>query len=101
MPSVRASSPILARSVRRPSTGVRSSLKSPVCNNDALGCVHGDGMGVGHAVGDRDELDIERADLHPFVVGDDAELGVAEQAGLFDAVAGEAERHGRAVDRHG
>ena len=37
MPSVLASWPMRARSVRRPSTGVRSSLKSPVCRMTPCG----------------------------------------------------------------
>ena len=82
-----------ARSVRRPSTGREVELEVAGVQDDALRRVHGDGVGVGHAVGDGDELDVERADLHPLAVGDDAQLGAAEQAGLLDAVAGEAERH--------
>ena len=64
------SAPMRARSVRRPSTGVRSSLKSPECRITPCGRVHGDGEGVGHRVGDRDELDVERPDLAPLAVGD-------------------------------
>ena len=37
IPSVRASSPMRARSVRRSSTGVRSSLKSPECSTTPCG----------------------------------------------------------------
>ncbi len=37
MPSVVAIVPMRARSVRRPSTGVRSSLKSPVCRMTPCG----------------------------------------------------------------
>ena len=75
-------------------------LEVAAVQHDPLRRVHGDGVGVRDAVGHRDELDVERADLHPLVVGDDTQLGVAEEAGFLDAVAGEAERHRRAVDRH-
>ena len=75
-------------------------LEVSAVQDDTLGGVHGDGVGVRHAVGDRDELDVELADRHPIVVDDDAQFGVAEQAGLLDPVAGEAESHRRAVDRH-
>ena len=54
----------------------------------------------GHAVGDRDELDVERADGDALAVEHRAQLGATEQAGLLDAVAGEPERERRAVDRH-
>ena len=37
MPSVRASSPMRDKSVRRPSTGCRSSLKSPECRMTPCG----------------------------------------------------------------
>jgi hypothetical protein len=55
----------------------------------ALRGVEGDGEGVGHRVGDRDELDLERSDLDrsPSTTGS---LGAVEQPGLLDAVAGEA-----------
>ena len=59
-PSARA--PMRARSVSRPSTGVRSILKSPECRIDALGGVEGGGEAVGHRVGDGDELDVEGPD---------------------------------------
>ena len=66
----------------------------------ALRRVHGDGVGVGHAVGDGDELDVERADLRRARRRRTAlRLGAPEQPGLLDAVAGEAERQRRAVDR--
>ena len=79
-----------ARSVRRPSTGVRSSLKSPECRITPCGVWNAVGEGVGHRVGDRDELDVERPDLAALAVRDGDELGATEQAGLLDAVAGEA-----------
>ena len=65
----------------------------------ALRRVHGDGVGVRHRVGDGDELDVERADHAPLAVGDDDQLGLAQQPGLLDAVAGQAERDRRAEDR--
>ena len=95
----RASSPMRARSVRRSSTGVRSSLKSPECRITPWLAVHGDGVGVGHAVGHGDELDVEGADPPPLAVGDDVQRGPPEQPGLLDAVAGEPERDRRPVDR--
>ena len=67
--------------------------------HDALRRVHRDGVGVRHRVGDRDELDVERADPRPLAVGDGDHVAAAEQAGLLDAVAGQAERERGAVDR--
>ena len=67
----------------------------------ALRRVHGDGVGVGDAVGDGDELDVERRRCG---CGrrrlDGVERRAPEQAGLLDAVAGQPERQRRAVDRH-
>ena len=65
----------------------------------ALRRVERGGEAVGHRVRDRDELDVERADLAPLAVGDRDQLGAVEQPGLVDAVAGQAERERRAVDR--
>ena len=50
-------------------------------------------------MGDRDELDVERADLDDLAVDDGDHLGATEQPGFLDAVAGEAERQRAAVDR--
>ncbi len=41
----------------------------------------------------------QRADVDRGAVGDLAHVGLGEQAGFLDAVAGEAEREGGAVDR--
>ena len=66
----------------------------------ALRRVHGDGVGVGDAVGDGDELDVERrrsGSRSPSATA--LSVGAPEQAGLLDPVAGQAERQRRAVDR--
>ncbi len=65
----------------------------------ALRGVEGGGEAVGHRVGDGDELHVEGPDPAPLAVGDRDELGAVEQAGLLDAVAGQAEGERRAVDR--
>ena len=57
------------------------------------------GVGVRDAVGDGDELDVEGADAPTLTVGDRDHLGLPEQPGLLDAVAGQPERQRRAVDR--
>ena len=67
--------------------------------DDTLRRVHRDRVGVRHRVGDGDELDVERADHPPLAVLDDDQVGLAQQPGLLDAVAGQAERDRRAVDR--
>ena len=56
---------------------------------------------VRHRVGDRDELDVEGADLSALAVADRNQLGAVEQPRLLDAGAGQAERERRAVDREG
>src|SRR5205085_12239617 len=53
---------------------------------------------VRYRVGNRDELDIERADAPAFAVTYGNQLGAVEEAGLFDAVPGKAEGERRAVD---
>ena len=99
MPSLDAIAPMRARSVRRPSTGVRSSLKSPECRITPCGVWTAIAWACGTRVGDGDELDVERPDHAPLAVVDDDQLGLAQQPGLLDAVAGQAERDRRAVDR--
>ena len=92
--------PMRARSVRRPSTGVRSSLKSPECRIDALRRVHGDGVGVRArewVTGMNSTSNGPICDRSPSATA--MQLGAPEQAGLLDAVAGQAERERRAVDR--
>ncbi len=80
--------------------GRQVELEVPGVEDDPLGGVEGGGEAVGHRVGDRDELHVERTDLAAFAVADRDELGPAEQAGLLDAVAGQAEGELRAVDRY-
>ena len=79
--------------VSRPSTGVRSILKSPVCRIVPCGVWMAVANPCGHRVGDGDELAIERADLAAFAVGDGDELGAVGQPGLLDAAC----RRGRSV----
>ncbi len=69
--------------------------------HDALGGVHGDRVSVRDRMGDRDELDLQRTDLDGLAVGDLAHVGLREQPGFLDAVAGEAEGECGAVDRQG
>ena len=99
MPSVAAIWPMRARSVRRPSTGFRSILKSPAVEHHALGSVKGEGEAARHRVRHRDELDLERADLAALTVADRHEGRLLPETSLVQAVAGEAEREARAVDR--
>ncbi len=97
MPLVAEMAPMRARSVVRPSTGVRSSFQSPECRITPWG-VPGGGEAVGNGVGDGDELDIEGSDLATLPVLDRDELGAVQDPGLVDAIAGDAEAEGRAVD---
>ena len=68
----------------------RGEVELPVAGvqDHALRGVERGGEAVGHRVGDGDELDVERADLAALAVGHRDQLGLAEQAGLLDAVAG-------------
>ena len=50
-------------------------------------------------MGDRDELDVERADLAALAVVHRDHRGAVEHPGLLDAVPGQAERERRPVDR--
>src|SRR5690606_9333916 len=79
----------------------RGEVELPVAgvHDHALRGVPGGGEPVGHRVGDRDELDVERADLAALAVLDGDQLGLAEQARLLDPVAGQAEGERRPVDR--
>ena len=52
-----------------------------------------------HRVRDGDELAVERADHAPLAVVHGDHLGAPEHPGFLDAVAGEAERQRRPVDR--
>jgi hypothetical protein len=65
----------------------------------ALGRVEGGGEAVGHRVGHGDELDVARPDAAALAVGHRDQLGVVEDPGLLDAVARQAQRERRAVDR--
>ena len=67
--------------------------------DDALRSVHRHRERVGHRVGDRDELDVERTDVAPLVVGHGHEFGGSEQPRLFDSSAGQSERDGRTEHR--
>ncbi len=67
--------------------------------HDTLRRVHRDRVGVGHRVGDRDELDVERPDGDRLAVVDRAEVGALGQAALVDPVPGEAEGERGPVDR--
>ena len=91
--------PMRARSVRRWSTGCEVDLEVAGVQDHALRGVHGDRVGVGHRVGDRDELDVERADRDRLAVADRLHVGLLRETGLVDAVAGQAERQPRSVDR--
>ena len=63
----------------------------------ALGGVEGGGEAVGHRVGDGDELHVEGPDPAALSVGHRDQLGVAEDAGLLEAVAGQSQRQTRPV----
>ena len=60
----------------------RREVELPVARvqDHALRRVERGGEPVGHRVGDRDELDVERADLAALAVGHRDELGAVEQA---------------------
>lgn len=82
------------RSVRRPSSGSWSILKSPVWTTMPHGRTDGDRQGVGDGVVDRDELAVEGTDAlavplrHLEGVGPDAvllELGLDEREGQLGA----------------
>ena len=99
MPGSLAIAPMRARSVSRPSTGVRSSLKSPewrivpcgvwkaVANPCGTECVTGMNSTSKGPMRRRSPS----RDRH--------QLGAVDEAGLFDAVPRQAERERRAVDR--
>ncbi len=88
-----------ARSVRRPSTGVRSSLKSPECRITPCGVWNA----VAKPCGTEWVTGMNSTSNGPIcaalAVGHRDRAGPAEQPGLLDAVAGEAERERRAEDR--
>ena len=74
-------------------------LEVPGVEDHALRGVDRDGEGMGHRVRDGDELDVEGADVPPVAVGDHDQLGLPEEPGFLDAVAGQAQRERGAVDR--
>ena len=67
-------------------------------NDDADGRAHGQGDAVDGAVGDGDELDLERADFDEAAGEDFAESGGVEEAGFFEAFLDEGEREAGAVN---
>ena len=80
--------------------GVEVELPVAAVQHDALGGVHGDRVGVGHRMGDRDELDEQRPDVDLLAVGDRPHVDPLHEPGLVDAVAGDPQRELGAVDRH-
>ena len=96
-PAARA--PMRARSVHAPVDRREVDLEVARVQDHALGGVEGGGEAVGHRVGDGDELAVEGTDPPPLAVGHRDELGAVEEAGLLDAVAGQAQGELRAVDR--
>ena len=99
-PSRRAISPSSARSVRRPSTGVRSSLKSPVCTIVPAGVKNAIAKPCGTEWVTGMNWQSNGADPAAFAVVHRDQLGAVEHARFLDAVAGQRERQLRAVDRH-
>jgi hypothetical protein len=94
MPSFFASWPIRARSARR-----EIDLEVARVQHDALRSVDRNGVRVRHRVSDRDELDKQRADIDLLTVLDRTHVDLRHEAGLFDAVPGQAKRECRTVDR--
>ena len=74
-------------------------LEVAAVQDRARGRVVRGGERVRHRVRDRDELAVERADHAPLAVVHRDQLGAPEHPRFLDAVAGEAERQRRAVDR--
>ncbi len=99
MPSVLASSPMRARSVRRPSTGVRSSLKSPECRITPCGVC----TAMAWAWGTLWVTGMNSTSKGPIWMRSPSvtvlSVGASEQPGFLDPVAGQAEGQRRAVDR--
>ena len=94
-----AMAPMRARSVSRPSTGVRSSLKSPECRIVPCGVW----KAVANPWGTECVTGMNSTSNGPIrrrsPSCDRDQLGAVEQARLLDAVAGQPERERRAVDR--
>ena len=91
--------PSSARSVWRPSTGVRSSLKSPVWTIVPSGVKYA----TAKPCGTECVTGMNWQSIGPmrtaFAVGDGDELGAVEHPRFVDAVPGQRERQRRAVDR--
>ena len=79
--------------------GRQVELEVAGVEDHALAAVHGDRVRVRNAVGDGDELDVERPDPPPLVVGHHVQRRPTEQSALLDAVAGEPEGDRGAEDR--
>jgi len=60
--------------------------------HDSLRSVKCNGVGMGHRMCHRDELDVERPDASCLAVGDRDEIRAAEQTRFFDAVTGKTQR---------
>ena len=90
-----------ARHVGAPAVDrLQVDLEVPRVEDHALRRVECDGHGLGHRVRHRDELDVaRRRSCTRLAVRHGNELGLARQAGLFDAVAGQADGQLGAVDR--
>ncbi len=98
MPGSEASAPIRARSVRRPSTGWRSILKSPEWRMMPCGVWKAVAKACGHRVGDRDELHVAGTDPASLAVPHRDELGPVGHARLVHPVAGQGQGELGAVD---
>ena len=98
-PRSSAIAPMRARSVRRPSTGVRSSFQSPVCRIMPCGVWKAVAKPCGTEWVTGMNSQSNGPDLAALAVVDRDELGAVEQPGLLDAVAGQPQGERRAVDR--
>ena len=100
-PGPDARAPIRARSVRRPSTGSRSSLKSPECRRTPWGVwkAMAKPWGTEWVTGMNSTSNGPMRRRSPSVTVMYCARSV--EPGLVDPVAGQAEREGRAVDRDG
>ena len=78
-----------ARSVRRSSTGVRSSLKSPECRITPCGVCTAMAWAWGTLWVTGMNSTSNGPIRTPLAVGDGVQLGAPEQPGLLDAVAGQ------------
>src|SRR4051812_29994606 len=67
--------------------------------DDAVGRVERGGKAVRDRVRHRDDFEVEGTDLTPFAVHQRVERRALQQTRLLDAVSGQPERQGRAIDR--